>query len=64
MRRHIGRRIHAQLQDGSTITGVLDRVARQEVELREAAAVTPQGRTPIDGTVVIPRGSLLWTQVV
>ncbi|MFE1104136.1 hypothetical protein ACFW4K_26790 [Nocardiopsis alba] len=64
MRRHIGRRINAQLADGSTITGTLNRVRWRDVELREAAAVTPRGQTPIDGTVVIPRGSLLWTQVV
>lgn len=64
MRRHIGRRINAQLADGSTISGVLDRVTRREVELTEAAFVQGERRTPIDGTVVIERTSLAWTQVV
>lgn len=64
MRRHTGRRINAQLQDGSTITGVLARVTRREVELDQAAFVLGERRTPIDGTAIIPRGSLLWMQVV
>jgi hypothetical protein len=64
MRWYIGRRINAQLTDGSTLHGMVSRAGRRELELRQAAAVTPQGRTPIDGTVIIPRASLLWMQVV
>ncbi|WP_435112031.1 hypothetical protein [Nocardiopsis synnemataformans] len=64
MRRHIGRRINAQLADGSTIAGTLARVTRREVELDQGAFVLGERRTPIDGAVVIPRGSLLWMQVV
>lgn len=63
MRRHIGRRINAQLADGSTISGVLGRATRRELELREAAFVQGERRTPIDGTVVLER-PLLWMQVV
>lgn len=64
MRRHIGRRINAQLADGSTISGVLERANRREIELREAAFVQGDRRAPIDGAVVIDRASLLWMQVV
>ncbi|GAA4911310.1 hypothetical protein [Streptomonospora salina] len=63
-RRHRGRRIIAQLADGSTIAGVLVRARRRELELGEAAMVTGERRTPIDGTVVIERAAAAWVQVV
>ncbi|MCY9786840.1 hypothetical protein KIK06_23435 [Nocardiopsis sp. EMB25] len=64
MRRHIGRRINAQFADGSTLSGTLSRVTRREVELTGAAFVQGTTRAPVDGTVVIDRAALLWTQVV
>jgi hypothetical protein len=62
--RHLGRRVNAQLTDGTTITGVLVRAGRREVELSEAAMVAHGARTPIDGAVLIERPALAWVQVV
>lgn len=66
-RRDRGRTINTQLTDGSTITGTLDRAGWWNVRLVDAAMV-PSGQharsAPIDGTVVIPRTSILWAQVV
>lgn len=63
-RRHLGRRIIAQLGDGTTISATLVRARRRELELGEAAMVAGERRTPIDGTVVIERASVAWVQVV
>lgn len=66
-RKHVGRLVHLQLTDGSTLTGVVSRARWRGVELVDAAMV-PLGQhgrpAPIDGTVVIPRASILWAQVV
>lgn len=66
MRRHTGRRVNVQLVDGTTVTGTLERAGWRTLVLVNAAMLSSQYSrpAPIDGTVVIPRVSLLWTQVV
>lgn len=65
-RRDRGRTVNVQLADGSTITGTLDRAGWWTVRLVDAASLPSQYSqpAPIDGTVVIPRTSILWAQVV
>lgn len=62
-RQRLRKQVIATLKDGQAFAGILFDVDKELLVLRRAEALGPDGRTPVDGEVLILREEVSFLQV-
>jgi hypothetical protein len=63
-RQFVGRRMVVQLPD-ITLAGTLDREGKTTLTMEDVTAVAADGQErPVDGTVVVERAAVTWSQAI
>lgn len=63
-RQYVGRRLVVQLPD-ITLAGTLSREGKATLIMEDVTAVAADGKErPVDGTVVIERAAVTWSQAI
>lgn len=64
MRSMLRKQVTVTLDTGDGFTGILWKIHREVLVLRNAAQVVPGGTVPADGEVVVPRPRVAFWQVL